>query len=165
MPMQPRYLICFAIVYFIAIALSYKLLFTLMDTPVVVYGFIAFMVVINAFTLAGYYSGYTKDDWKGFSSGFQQKTRPGDIVVVIPGYISQPFNYYYSNTTDQTIEYFANNAIDLQAINARKNNNTVFFVVTGDINSANPEGDAEQWLKQNTKLLGQDTGIYLMSSG
>ena len=85
MPMQPRYLICLAIVYFIAIALSYKLLFTLMEYPGVVYGFIAFMVVINAFSLAGYYSGYTKDDWRGFSSGFQQKTRPGDIVVVIPG--------------------------------------------------------------------------------
>jgi mannosyltransferase len=165
MPMQPRYLICFAIVFFIAIALSYKLLFTLMDTPGVVYGFIAFMVIISAFPLAGYYSGYTKDNWKGFSSGFQEKTRPGDIVVVIPPYISQPFDYYYSNATDRTFEYLANNATDLQAINARKNNNTVFFVVTGDINSANPEGDAEQWLKQNTKLLGQDTGIYLMSSG
>ena len=107
MPMQPRYLIFLAIVFFIAIALSYKLLFTLLDTPGVVYGFIAFMVIINAFPLAGYYSGYTKDDWRGFSSGFQQKTRPGDIVVVIPGYISQPFDYYYSNATDQTIRIFS----------------------------------------------------------
>ena len=165
MPMQPRYLICLAIVYFIAIALSYRLLFTLMDTPGVVYGFIAFMVVISAFPLAGYYSGYTKDNWRGFSGTFQQKTQPGDIVVVIPAYISQPFNYYYSNASDQTIQYSANNAADLQAINARKVNNTIFFVVTGDINAANPEGDAEQWLKQHAKILGQDTGIYLMSSG
>lgn len=163
-PMQPRYLICLAIVYFIAIALSYKLVFTLMENPGAVYGFIAFMVVVNAFSLAGYYSGYTKDDWRGFSSTFQEKTRPGDIVVVVPGYISQPFDYYYSNTTDRTIEYPANNATDLQTINALKNNNTIFFVVTGDISAANPEGDAEQWLKQNTKFLGQNMGIYLMSS-
>ena len=86
-------------------------------------------------------------------------------MSLFPAYISQPFDYYYSNTTDQTIEYSANTATDLQAINAQKNNNTVFFVVTGDINAANPEGDAEQWLKQNTKSLGQNTGIYLMSSG
>jgi len=165
MPMQPRYLICLAIVYFIAIALSYKLLFTLMENPGIVYGFIAFMVVISTFPLAGYYSGYTKDDWRGFSGTFQQKTQPGDIVVVVPAYISQPFDYYYSNATDRTFEYTANNATDLQAINAWKNNNTVFFVVTGDINAANPEGDAEQWLKQNAKILGQNTGIYLMSSG
>jgi mannosyltransferase len=165
MPMQPRYLICLAIVYFIAIALSYKLLFTLMENPGIVYALIAFMVVINAFSLAGYYSNYTKDDWRGFSSSFQEKTRPGDIVVVIPAYISQPFDYYYSNATDRTFEYTANNATDLQEINARKNNNTVFFVVTGDINAANPEGDAEQWLKQNAKILRQNTGIYLMSSG
>lgn len=165
MPMQPRYLICLAIVYFIAIALSCKLLFSLMETPVVVYGFVAFLVVINAFSLAGYYSGYTKDDWRGFSDGLKQQTRPGDIVVVIPGYISQPLDYYYSNTSDQTIEYFADTADDLKTISAQKNNNTLFYVVTGDIKAANPEGDAEQWLIQNTKSLGRNTGIYLMSSG
>ena len=27
------------------------------------------------------------------------------------------------------------------AINAQKNNNTIFFVVTGDISAANPEGE------------------------
>ena len=32
-PMQPRYLIFLAIVYFIAIALSYRLLFTLIEFP------------------------------------------------------------------------------------------------------------------------------------
>ena len=155
-PMQPRYLIFLTIVYFIAIALSYKLLFTLMNSPGVVYGFIAFMVVINAPMLAGYYSGYTKDDWRGFSGGLQQMTRPGDIVVVVPGYISQPLDYYYSNTTDQTIEFSANTATDLKAINAQKNNNTVFFVVTGDINAANPEGDAATWLETKHKNPGAE---------
>ena len=163
MPMQPRYLICLAIVYFIAIALSYKLLFSLMETPGVVYGFVAFLVVINAFTLAGYYSGYTKDDWRGFSDGLEQQTRPGDIVVAIPGYISQPLDYYYSNATDRTIEYPADTADDLKAISALRNNNTLFIVVTGDIRAADPGGQALAWLEQNTKSRGQTTGIYLMS--
>ena len=164
-PMQPRYLIFLAIVYFIAIALSCKLLLTLMNSRGVVYGFIALMVVINAPMLVNYYSGFTKEDWRGFSGKLQQLTRPGDFIVVVPGYVSQPLDYYYSNTSDHTIELPAYTAVDLKAIQAQKNNNTIFFVVTGDISSANPEGDATAWLEQNTKSMGQNTGIFLLMSG
>jgi hypothetical protein len=164
-PMQPRYLIFLAIVYFVAIALSYKLLFTWTNSRGIVYGFIALLVIINAPTLAGYYSGYTKDDWRGFAGGLQQLTKQGDFIVVVPGDVAQPLNYYYSNTSDQTIEFLAYTSGDLKGISAQKNNNTLYFVVTGDINAANPEGDAVAWLKQNTKSQGQDTGIYLMTSG
>ncbi len=164
-PMQPRYLIFLSIVFFIGIALAYKLVYSWIQTPGIVYGFIALMVIINAPILAGYYSGYVKEDWRGFAGGLQQLTRPGDLVVVVPGYVSQPLDYYYSNSTDQTTELLAYTAADLNAINAQKNNNTLFFVVTGDVRAANPEGDAVAWLEQNTKSLGQNTGIYLMTSG
>jgi mannosyltransferase len=164
-PMQPRYLIFLAIVFFIAIALSYKLVFTWINSPALVYGFIALLVVINAPMLAGYYSGYVKEDWRGFAGGLQQLTHPGDIVVVVPGYVSQPLDYYYSNISDQTLELPATTATDLNRINAQKKNNTIFFVVTGDISAANPEGDATTWLENNTKSLGQNTGIYLLTSG
>jgi uncharacterized membrane protein len=164
-PMQPRYLIFLVIVYFLAIALSYRLLFTLTHSRGVVYGFLALLVVINTPMLAGYYSGYAKEDWRGFAGELQQLTRAGDFIVVVPGYVSQPLDYYYSNTTDRTIEFSAYTADDLKAVKAQKNNNTLFFVVTGDISAANPEGDAIAWLQNNTKSLGQKTGIYLMTSG
>lgn len=164
-PMQPRYLIFLTIVFFIGIALSYRLLCSLVQSRGIVYGFIVLMVIINTPSLAGYYSGYVKDDWRGFAGGLQQLTRPGDVVVVVPGYVSQPLDYYYSNSTDRTTEILAYTAADLKAASAQKNNNTLFFVVTGDIRAANPEGDAVAWLEQNTKSLGQNTGIYLMTSG
>lgn len=164
-PMQPRYLICLSIVFFIAIALSYKIMYALTNSPTVVYGFIAFLVVINAPALAGYYTGYTKDDWRGFSDGLRQQTQPGDIVAVIPGYLYQPFDYYYANSSDQTIEYLADTADDLRAIDASRNNSTLFVVVTGDLQAADPGGDALRWLQQNTKSHGHITGIYLMVSG
>lgn len=163
-PMQPRYLIFLAIVFFIAVALSYRLVYSWLSTPGVVYGFIAFLILINAPVLAGYYSGYVKDDWRGFADGLQQQTRQGDFVVVVPGYISQPLDYYYSNATDKTIEFSAYTGEDLKAISAQKKNNTIFYVVTGDISAANPEGDAAAWLDENTKVLGQDTGVYLLVS-
>jgi uncharacterized membrane protein len=164
-PMQPRYLIFLAIVYFITIALSCRLVFDRIHSRGIVYGFIALLVVINAPMLAAYYSGYVKEDWRGFATGLEQLTRQGDFVVVVPGYVSQPLDYYYSNTSDQTIEFSAYNSEDLMAIHAQKTNNTLFFVVTGDISAANPEGDAIDWLEKNTKSLGQNTGIYLLTSG
>ena len=52
-----------------------------------------------------YYSSFSKEDWRGFSKSIESMTKDGDIVVFAPGYISQPFDYYYSNTTDKTLEF------------------------------------------------------------
>lgn len=163
-PMQPRYLIFFAIVFFITIALTYRIIWSLARSPWAVYGVILLMVGVNAVILPGYYSGYTKEDWRGFSGQLLQLTRPGDIVVTVPMYISQPLDYYYSNTTDQTIELGAYNAEDLKAIEAQKKNNTIFYVVTADIRSANPGGDALAWLQEHTKSRGGTDGILLLTS-
>jgi mannosyltransferase len=164
-PMQPRYLIFLTIVFFISVALSYKICYSFIKSPWVVYGFVILMLVINASTLASYYSGYVKEDWRGFSGQLQQLTGKGDFVVVVPGYVSQPLNYYYSNSSDSTIELTANNAEDLKAIDVQKKNNTIFYVVTGDITSANPAGDAIAWLQGHTKQLDGKPGILLLTSG
>ena len=166
MPMQPRYLICLAIVYFIAIALSYKLLVHADGKPggcVRVYRLhgghqrlharrVLFRI-IRKMTGEVSQARSSRRPGRGTLLSLFPRTSPSRSIIITPMHLTR------------TIEYSANNATDLQAINARKNNNTVFFVVTGDINAANPEGDAEQWLKQNAKILGQNTGIYLMSSG
>jgi mannosyltransferase len=164
-PMQPRYLIFLAIIFFITIALSHRLLSAHINCRGVVYGFLVLMVVVNAPPLVHYYSGYSKEDWRGFSDQLRQLTRQGDFIVVVPGYMAQPLDYYYSNTSDQTIELPAGTAGELKTIHAQKTNNTLFFVVTGDITAADPEGDAVAWLEENTKSLGQYTGIYLLTSG
>jgi hypothetical protein len=164
MPMVPRYLIFFNTIFFLGVAVSYRIFYRLINNRGVVYGFIAFLVIISAPMLVTYYSGYSKDDWRGFSGQIQQMTKSGDLVVVVPGYISQPLNYYYSNTSDGTFEFSAYTAKDLDAINAGKGNNSAYFVVTGDISAANPDGDAIAWLKEHTKSLGQNTGIYLFVS-
>jgi len=164
-PMQPRYLIFIAIIYFIAIALVYRLLFTQLNSRGIVYGFLAFMVVINAPLLAGYYSGYTKEDWRGLAGQVQQLTKPGDQIVLVPGYLYQPFDYYYSNKSVGTMELYANNEKSLEAIYAGSRNTTTYYIVTGDISSADPTGGAVAWLENNTKYLGNRNGISLLVSG
>ena len=108
MPMLPRYLIFLSIVFFLGIAVSYRVVYSLWNTRAVVYGFIILLFVISAPVLAGYYSGFSKEDWRGFSATLQQKTLPGDVVISVPGYISQPLDYYYSSTKAQTKEYRRN---------------------------------------------------------
>jgi 4-amino-4-deoxy-L-arabinose transferase-like glycosyltransferase len=163
-PMEPRYLIFLAPIFFIGIALSYQPVWKLFRTPGIVYGLMVLVVILGAPVLANMYSGFTKDDWRGFAGQIRQVTHPGDFVVVVPGYISQPLNYYYSNTSDQTIEYGASTSTDLEAIAARKTNNTIYYIITGDIMAADPNGDAIAWLNNNTKPYGPESSIALRVS-
>jgi 4-amino-4-deoxy-L-arabinose transferase-like glycosyltransferase len=164
MPMEPRYLIFLSILFFIGIAVSYRVFYSFWCNQAVVYGFIVVLFIISAPVLAGYYSGYSKDDWRGFSEALQEKVNPGDAIVSVPGYIAQPLDYYYSSAKDNTREYEATTSQDLEKIYSQKGNSTMYFVVTGDISAADPDGDAVAWLQNNTRLAGQDTGIYLFTS-
>ena len=166
-PMVPRYLIILAPVFFIGIALAYKPVYSFLNNRGVVYGFMAVMVLLSVTTsfYPSYYSGYSKEDWRGFSGQIQQVTRPGDFIVLVPGYMAQPFDYYYSNSSGQTFEYGASTADQLAAIASSGANNTVYYVVTGDISSADPSGNAVKWLEEHTKGVEATPGIYLFTSG
>lgn len=166
MPMLPRYLIFLSLIFFIGIAVSYRIFYALWCNRAVVYGFIVVIFIIGVAVLVqmGYYSGYSKDDWRGFSGVLEGATHSGDIIVAVPGYMTQPLDYYYSATKDNTREFGATTGQDLEKLSLQRGNSTMFFVVTQDINAANPNGDAFAWLKNNTKFAGQDTGIYLFTS-
>ena len=164
-PMQPRYLIFLTIIYFIAIAIAYKPVCSLLSNRGVIYGFMALLILLSAPTLAGYYAGYSKEDWRGVSTSLGEMTNEGDFVVVMPGYILQPLNYYYSNTTDKTILFGLYTADQLDALSIRNTQNaTVWYVVTGDIMSADPSGGAVGWLKEFTTPRMQSNNIVIFSS-
>lgn len=165
-PMVPRYLIILAPVYFIGIALAYRPVFRMAGSRVVVYGFLALVVLLSVLTpsFLGYYTSYSKEDWRGFSGQVSQVARAGDTIVFVPGYISQPFDYYYSNRTEGTFEYGASSAAELAALAAGNATGRVFYVVTGDISSADPTGGALAWLEQHAKGTEATPGIYLLSA-
>jgi mannosyltransferase len=164
MTMNPRYLIYLLPVFFTLIALSYPIIFRVISNKNLLYLLVILIGVLNAPLLAEYYSNYTKEDWRGFAGIVQSKTQDGDVIVLIPSYISAPFNYYYSNVTDKTLEYGANNRTNLENIYLRKGNSSIFYIVTGDISAMNPEGDALAWLSEKTRLETERSGIYLLSS-
>ncbi|MDD1686817.1 glycosyltransferase family 39 protein [Methanoregula sp.] len=165
-PMVPRYLIILVPVYFIGIALAYKPVYGLISNRGVVYGFIALLVLLSVTTpfFSSYYTSYSKEDWRGFAGQVRQAAQPGDAIVFVPGYISQPFDYYYSNATEETFEYGASSAEQLAAVAGSNVNNTVFYVVTGDISSADPSGDSIAWLQEHAKGAQVTSGIYLFTN-
>ncbi len=164
MTMNPRYLIYLLPVYFTLIAMVYPVIFRIILNRNLLYLIVILIGVMNAPLLAEYYSQYTKEDWRGFSGIVQSKTQNGDLIVLVPSYMSGPFNYYYSNATDKTFEYGADNGTELENISRLKGNRSIFYIVTGDISAMNPQGDALAWLSQNARLETERTGIYLLTS-
>jgi mannosyltransferase len=164
MTMNPRYLIYILPVYFTVIAMSYPLVFRLIPNKKLLYVAVILIVAINAPLLAEYYSTFTKEDWRGLAGIVQSKTQDGDLIVLVPNYVALPFDYYYSNTTDKTFEYGASDSEELEKIYQMKGNNSIFYIVTGDISAVNTKGDALVWLTEKAKPESMHTGIYLLAS-
>jgi 4-amino-4-deoxy-L-arabinose transferase-like glycosyltransferase len=164
MTMNPRYLIYLLPVYFALIAMSYRIFLRFIPNRKLLYAIIILIFVINVPLLFGYYTSFTKEDWRGFSQDVQNVTNDGDFIVVVPGYITQPFSYYYDNSTDRTIQILAYTGGDLDKIYQQKGNRSIYYIVTGDITAANPNGDALAWLDEKSRLETEHTGIYLLSS-
>ena len=164
MSLFPRHQMFIAIMFFTGVAISYKVFYSLWHHKAVVYLFVTVLVLVSVPVLATYYSEYSKDDWRGFAGYLEGKAHPGDEIVTVPGYMSQPLNFYYSNATAGTTESGANSGRDLANLYAARDNSTIYFVVTQDIYAEDPAGDAVEWLNNNTKTIGHDGGIFLFST-
>ncbi|MCK8519510.1 glycosyltransferase family 39 protein [Methanoculleus sp. 7T] len=164
MPMIPRYLIYLLPAYFVGIASAYPMLYALVRDRRAVYLAIAAAVLISTPFLATYYTTPQKNDWRGFSAELAGVTGEGDLIVVLPPYMAQPLDYYYSNATDGTIELGATTGKDLEMIRDRYPDRRAFYVVTWDILAVDPTGDALGWLDKNAEFAGQRMGIYLFRS-
>ncbi len=164
MPMMPRYLTYLLPFWFVGIAASNQALAGLLGAKKTIYVFIAVIALISVPFYASYYTELQKNDWRGFSDELAGITTDGDVVVVLPGYMRQPLDYYYSNTTDGTVEYGATTSEDLAAIRDVHGDTQTFYVLTADIFAANPNGDALMWIEQNATPIRQNMGIYLFTS-
>jgi len=165
MPMIPRYLIYLLPIYFIGIASSYTALSPLTQDRRVVYVAIAVVFLISTPFFTTYYVTPQKNDWRGFSAELSGVTGEGDLIIVLPPYMTQPLDYYYSNATDGTLKLGAKTGSDLDMIQGQYPDRRAFYVVTTDILAVDPTGDALGWLDENAVFAGQRMGIYLFTSG
>ena len=159
MPMSPRYLMYLLPFFFVSIAGSYMYLPKMQNPRKILVVFVVLLFLINIPFYSSYYSSYTKNDWRGFADVVEQNTNPGDAVVVLPACMVLPFDYYYDNSTDLTLEYSATTGADLDKILKSTPAENMLLFHTWDLTANNPEGDAAVWLSQNTEYLGQYSGI------
>ncbi|HUK92893.1 MAG TPA: glycosyltransferase family 39 protein, partial [Methanomicrobiales archaeon] len=164
MPMVPRYLIYLLAAFLPAVALPLRPVCSFVRSPKLVYGVLILALVINLPVLYPYYTTQQKDDWRGASRELTGLAAPGDLVVTLPGYLRQPLNYYYNNGTAGTFEYGFSRVGDIQAAVAANPGHAAWFVVTGDILSADPQGLVLAWLNQHAQKTWTDTnkGIFIL---
>jgi mannosyltransferase len=164
MPMIPRYLIFLLPVFFIAAASVWRYLCPILKDGKAVYAMLAVALLISVPAIGAYYSQFQKEDWRGFAQGFSSMTGNGDVVVVLPGYISMPFDYYYSNATDGTIELQATTRVELERIAAGYPGHHIYYVLTDDLMAADPGGESVNWLGDHAENIVSHTGIYLLGN-
>lgn len=163
MPFQTRFLIIMIPFYFLGIAYSSRAFCHIARNNLVIYLLIAGIFLVNIPTLSTLYSVQTKENWRDFSREFEQYTKDGDVVVLLPSYMQQPLDFYYNSTRDHTNESGASNVRDLEKLKDEHAGKRVFIIMTGDILAVEPSGESVEWLKQHCVFMGQWNGIYLFS--
>ncbi|MCU0631897.1 MAG: glycosyltransferase family 39 protein [Methanolinea sp.] len=161
MPFETRFLIIMIPFYFLGIAYSSRAFCHIIKHKLVIFILIACIFLVNIPTLTGLYTVHTKENWRDFSSEFEQFTQDGDVVVLMPEYLHYPFNFYYDSQRDHTIQLGASSLNELENISKEYSGKRVFIIMTRDIFAPDPSGASVEWLKKNATLMGEYTGIFL----
>ena len=164
MPISPRHLMFILPFFFTAIGAAFTLIPKEIDYKKVGVILLVLICLVNLPYFTVYYTSFSKEDWRGMSQELSELTSDGDYVVTVPSYVNLPLDYYYDNSIDRTIEKGATTAEELEQINKERGEHTAYFVVTGHIYAANPNGDALMWLNSNSVLTTQTHEIYLFKS-
>ena len=165
MPMNAYYLIYLLPFYFLGISLSFKPLaglYKVKDITVIV---IVIFFVMQAPLLTSeyntYFTTYSKSDWRGIADTVKENSAKGDYIIAVPFVTRLPLDVYYHNESDLTYEFGIRNESEIKQILLSLNNKQAFFVVTGDIYFTDRSEKTEQWLQNNTQLIGTTKGIEL----
>jgi len=168
MPMVPRYLIYLLPFLFLGVSASFPAFCGLVRNRYLPLAAVLLVILASVPFLSSYYTFPQKDDWRGFAGFLGERTSPGDLVVVIPGYVRQPLVYYYRNETDSTLLYGVYTTEELDTITGSAGSHRIFYVVTPDIASTDPSGKVIRWLEDRTdpaQGVRYGLGIILLRSG
>jgi len=164
MPMVPRYLIYLLASFLPGVALALRPCCSLVRSRNLVYAALILALLVNLPVLVPYYTTPQKDDWRGASRELAGLAGTGDLVIVIPGYVTQPLDYYYRNGTHGTLESGIYRVDEAEGIIAANPGRSAWFVVTADIYAIDPQGQLVTWLGQHTRQAWRDPrgGILLL---
>jgi 4-amino-4-deoxy-L-arabinose transferase-like glycosyltransferase len=149
-PFNVRYHMYLITIFLVIVGIGIGRLVEFLNKDKGVYAALVLIILLSVVPLSGYYSNLHKEDWRGFSANLQKITQPGDIIVPLPGYMVYPLQYYYSNQSDKTfLKDIAYNEAGFKSL--ENETGSVYFVVTWDIQAADPSGYSLQYLKENAQ--------------
>jgi uncharacterized membrane protein len=165
MPMVPRHLIFLTIPLSLGIAMVSvgirDMIPERVQTLKIIVSLLAIFLVLQIPFYLNYYQNYSKEDWKGIAKDLESITIPGDTVVAVPLYIGYPLDYYYSAAQDRTIRKGIMSVEELDPIR-QVSNQSVYYIMTGDIYAADPAGLSVTWLRQNATLIRNYGSVWLL---
>ena len=161
-PFNVRYHMYLITIFLVIVGIGIERLAVFLNKKKGVYVALVIIILLSIMPLSAYYSGYHKEDWRGFSANLQKITQPGDIIVPVPGYMVNPLQYYYSNQSEKTfLKDIAYNEAGFKSL--ENETGSVYFIVTWDIQAADPSGYSQKYLTENTQQQsGSLPGIYLL---
>ena len=165
MPMIPRHLIFLTIPFSLGIAMTFVGIRNLIPKTILTKHIIGSLLVLFLLLAVpyyiNYYQTYSKENWRGIATDLEKVTVPGDTVITVPDYIGGTLEYYYSSVKDQTTVEGATPAEKLDALQHTANG-TKYYIVTGDINAADPGGGAMNWLTHNTQMVHNYGNVFVL---
>jgi len=106
-----------------------------------------FIILINAPTLATYYTDYTKIDYRGAATYLTDATNDGDIVLLIPQSRESAFTFYYTNTTDNTRYLPLQFGTEAERLNEIVRMPGTIWLVRADVREClDPDAPINRWL-------------------
>jgi len=161
-PFNVRYHMFLITIFLVLVGIGIGSLADLMNKNYGVYVTLILILLLSVVPLSSYYSNLHKEDWRGFSGNLEKITHPGDIIVPLPNYMVNPLQYYYSNQSDGTfIKLISPDEAGFNSLTNETGN--VYFVVTWDIQAADPSGYSVQYLNDYTQQQsGSVPGIYFL---
>ncbi|MDH7509887.1 MAG: glycosyltransferase family 39 protein [Methanolinea sp.] len=165
MPFELRFFYIMIPFLFLGIAYSTRIFCHIFKKRMVVLILIIGIALLHVPLLVTTYTVYTKENWRDFSHEFENYTNDGDVVVLMPAYLHYPFNYYYDPLMDNTTQIGASNIRELEEAVRDYQGKRIYFILTRDISASEPSGASIEWLEQNSRFIGEYTGIYLFQVG
>lgn len=123
---------------------------------------ILIIVVLSSYPILNSYYKSQNYDWRGTAEFIEKNAENGSNIVLVPGYNSNPFNYYYkSKNKTNVIEYST-----FDEFVKLSNQNNTYLVKTGDIYGLKPDelNQLISWYKNNMKIAAQLSSITILKN-
>jgi mannosyltransferase len=164
-PMVSRYLIFMLPFFFISISFFFLAFHNYLKKP---YFPIIVLIIIAVMCLPSLHAYYSLDskngeNWRSASTAIKDIAVPGDAVVIIPEFYSNPFNYYYNNQSENTYVFNANNLSEFEKIMTANNGRSVFIIaVNPDLFTGSHESIG--WIREHFILKYKEGAISIYNA-